>query len=195
MITYQNTKTIYDLVQNAGREHGDHVFLRYEENDVIFDVTYREFAAECSAVSAWVSRQDREFGHKVKVGLLGSSSHHYLTVMLGVMSNGNVSVPLDIQMNVETFADCLNRSDVDILFYDWDHHVLVEGVKDKCPNVKAYFSLQHGRHVPCSDNILQEYAGRTATPEVSPEDLAMILFTSGTTGRGKGVMLSNGNLR
>ncbi len=194
MITYQNTKTIYDLVQNAGREHGDHVFLRYEENDVIFDVTYREFAAECSAVSAWVSRQDREFGHKVKVGLLGSSSHHYLTVMLGVMSNGNVSVPLDIQMNVETFADCLNRSDVDILFYDWDHHVLVEGVKDKCPNVKAYFSLQHGRHVPCSDNILQEYAGRTATPEVSPEDLAMILFTSGTTGRGKGVMLSNGNL-
>ena len=36
MITYQNTKTIYDLVQNAGKEHGDHVFLRYEANDVIF---------------------------------------------------------------------------------------------------------------------------------------------------------------
>ncbi len=194
MITYQNTKTIYDLVQNAGREHGDHVFLRYEENDVIFDVTYQEFAAQCSAVSAWTAEQDRQFGHKVKVGLLGGSSHHYLTVMLGVMSNGNVSVPLDIQMDVETFADCLNRSDVDILFYDWDHHVLVEGVKDKCPNVKAYFSLQHGRHVACSDNILQEYAGRTVTPEVSSEDLAMILFTSGTTGRGKGVMLSNGNL-
>ena len=148
MITYQNTKTIYDLVRNAGQEHGDHVFLRYEENDVIFDVTYREFAAQCGSVAAWTARQDAEFGHKVKVGLLGGSSHHYLAVMLGVMSNGNVSVPLDIQMNVETFADCLNRSDVDILFYDWDHHVLVEGVKDKCPNVKAYLSLQHGRHVP-----------------------------------------------
>mgnify|MGYP003913690073 CR=1 FL=1 len=194
MITYQNTKTIYDLVRNAGQEHGDHVFLRYEENDVIFDVTYREFAAQCGSVAAWTARQDAEFGHKVKVGLLGGSSHHYLAVMLGVMSNGNVSVPLDIQMNVETFADCLNRSDVDILFYDWDHHVLVEGVKDKCPNVKAYLSLQHGRHVPCSDNILKEYAGQAVKPEVSEEDLAMILFTSGTTGRGKGVMLSNGNL-
>ena len=116
MITYQNTKTIYDLVHNAAKEHEDHVFLRYEENDVIFDVTYQEFADQCDAIAAWVTEQDRETGHKVKVGLLGSSSHHYLTVMLGVMGNGNVSVPLDIQMNVEMFADCLNRSDVDILF-------------------------------------------------------------------------------
>lgn len=194
MITIQNTKTVYDLVQNAGRDHGNHVFLRYEENDVIFDVTYEEFAAQCRAIGAWAAEQDKKIGHKVKVGLLGSSSHHYLAVLLGVMGNGNTSVPLDIQMNVETFADCLNRSDVDILFYDWDHHVLVEGVKEKCPRVKEYISLQHGRHVPCSDNILKEYEGQSAEPQVSPEDLAMILFTSGTTGRGKGVMLSNGNL-
>ncbi len=194
MITAQNTKTIYDLVQNAGRNHGNHVFLRYEENDVIFDVTYEEFAAQCSAVGAWAAGRDERYGHKVKVGLLGSSSHHYLAVLLGVMGNGSTGIPLDIQMNVETFADCLNRSDVDILFYDWDHHLLVEGVKEKCPNVKEYISLQHGRHVPCSDNLLKEYAGQAVTPQVSPEDLAMILFTSGTTGRGKGVMLSNRNL-
>ncbi len=194
MITAQNTKTIYDLVHNGAKEHGNHVFLRYEENDVIFDVTYQEFADQCDAVAAWLAEQDERIGHRAKVGLLGSSSHHYLAVMLGVMGGGNVSVPLDIQMNVETFADCLNRSDVDILFYDWDHHVLVEGVKDKCPNVKTYISLQHGRHVPCSDNILKEYAGKKTAPKTSPEDLAMILFTSGTTGRGKGVMLSQGNL-
>lgn len=194
MITYQNTKTIYDLVQNAGRDHGDHVFLRYEDNDVVFDVTYKTFASECSAIAAWTAAQDQKFGHKVKVGLMGSSSHHYLAVLLGVMSNGNVAVPLDIQMNVETFSDCLNRSDVDILFYDWDHHALTDGVKDKCPNVKAYYSLQHGYHVPCSDQILKEYAGQSVTPQVSEKDCAMILFTSGTTGRGKGVMLSNQNL-
>ncbi len=194
MITYQNTKTIYDLVQNAGREYKDHVFLRYEENDVVFDVTYQEFAAECSAIGAWLDVQDKEIGHKAKVGLMGSSSHHYLAVLLGTMGNGNVSIPLDIQMNLETFADCLNRSDVDILFYDWDHHLLVEGVKGQCPNVKAFISLQHGKHVPCSDNILREYAGRAVAPQVSPKELAMILFTSGTTGRGKGVMLSQENL-
>ena len=194
MITYENTKTIYDLVEHAGRDYDNRVFLRYEENDMVFDISYRQFMGECHAIAAWTKEQDASIGHRIQVGLLGSSSHHYLAVMLGVMSNGNAVVPLDIQMNVETLADCLNRSDVDILFYDWEHQPLVEGVKNLCPGIKSYISLQHGKHVPCSDNILKEFAGRTATPNVSENNCAMILFTSGTTGKGKGVMLSNRNL-
>lgn len=194
MITYENTKTVYDLVENAGKEHGDRIFLRYEDNDVVYDVTYRTFADECNAMAAWTKEQDAVIGHKAQVGILGSSSHHYLAVMLGVMANGNTIVPLDIQLDVDGLSDCLNRSDVDILFYDWEHAPLVEGVRDKCPKVRSYISLQHGKHVPCSDNILKEFAGRTVTPNVSENDCAMILFTSGTTGRGKGVMLSNRNL-
>ena len=58
MITYENTKTLYDLVQNAGKEHGDRVFIRYEENDVIHDVTYRQFVDECNAIAAWTKEQD-----------------------------------------------------------------------------------------------------------------------------------------
>ena len=63
---------------------------------------------------------------------MGSSSHHYLVFLLGVMASGNVVVPLDVQLNEETFADNVNRSDLDILFYDWDHYGLVEAVKEKC---------------------------------------------------------------
>ena len=103
MITYENTKTLYDLVQNAGKEHGDRVFIRYEENDVIHDVTYRQFVDECNAIAAWTKEQDAIIGHKVQVGLMGGSSHHYLAVMLGVMSNGNTVVPLDIQLNIDNF--------------------------------------------------------------------------------------------
>ena len=126
MITYQDVKTVYDLVQNAGREHGDRVFLKYEENEKVFCVTYRQFAEDCDVIATWAREKREKVGHKLKVGLLGISSYHYLAVLLGVMSGGDTGIPLDVQMNAEKLADCLNRSDVDVLFYDWEFHPITK---------------------------------------------------------------------
>lgn len=77
MMLYENTRTVYDLVHNAAAEHGDRVFLQYEENEIIFRVTYKEFADECDAIAAWAREKRAQVGHKLKVGILGVSSHHY----------------------------------------------------------------------------------------------------------------------
>lgn len=191
---YEEIKTIYDLVKCAGEEHKNRVFLRYEENDEIIEVTYGAFTEKCEAVAAWLSDENKVVGHKIKVGLFGSSSEAYLIALLGVMSSGNTVVPLDIQVNRETLSDCLNRCDVEILIYDWEHTALIEGIKGHCPNIKKYISLQHGKHVPCLDQVLNIYAGSHIKREACEEACAMILFTSGTTGASKGVMLSNRNL-
>ena len=191
---YKEIKTIYDLVKCAGEEHKNRVFLRYEVNDEIIDVTYGQFVNNCKALAAWLKDENRLMGHKVNVALLGSSSEAYLTALLGGMSSGNIVIPLDTQVNVDTLSDALNRADAEILFYDWEHAALVEGIKEVCPKIKKYISLQHGKHVPCLEQVLNLYAGSQIAKEVDEEDCAMILFTSGTTGKSKGVMLSHKNL-
>jgi len=194
MISKNQTKTIYDLLHNAGREYDSRIFLRYETQDVLHEVSYRTFMEECDAFSSWLEAQDQTVGRKMRVAILGGSSHAYLTVLLGVMSHGNVVIPLDVQLDYQGLADCLNRSDVDILFYDWEHHSVVEGARPLCPTVTSYISLQHGKHVPCLDGILTAYKGQAVPADVREKDCAMVLFTSGTTGKSKGVMLSNANL-
>jgi len=48
MITLENTKTVYDLIKNAGKEYRNKSFLRYEENDIIYEKSYAEFAKDCT---------------------------------------------------------------------------------------------------------------------------------------------------
>ena len=64
-------------------------FCVTRENDIVYDVTYHQFVENATLLSAWTKEQDAVIGHRAQVGLLGSSSHHYLAVMLGVMANGN----------------------------------------------------------------------------------------------------------
>ena len=126
MISLENTKTVYDLVKNTGKEYGSKVYMRYEENDVIYEKTYKEFTTDCIAVAAWTEEKNKNEGHKVHTALLGRCSYDYLAVLLGTVSAGSVAVPLDVQLSKEGLCDCIERSDIDIVFYDWEFNSQIE---------------------------------------------------------------------
>ena len=194
MISLSNTKTVYDLVQNAGKEYGSKIFMRYEKNYIIYEKTYADIAADSIAIAAWAEEQSHKNGHKIHAALLGKCSYEYLAALLGVTSSGAVSIPLDTQLNKETFVDNLNRSDTDILFFDWEFRSQAGFIKEKCPGIKEFICLQKVKQEASVPLILKQYSQVSYVSDVKPGDCGIIIFTSGTTGRGKGVMLSNQNL-
>ena len=59
MITFNNTKTIYDLVKRVGTEFENQVFVRYEKDDTIYEKGYGTYTLDTMAVAAYTERQNR----------------------------------------------------------------------------------------------------------------------------------------
>lgn len=187
-----DVKTLKDLVYYADERFGEETFVIEYKKKQYIEHSYRQFRKDCDRLGAWIEDQ---FPQRVHAAVIGLTSYEYLNAWFGIQCSGNVSVPLDNANNAEKIADEINRSDSEIVFLDKNHEKDLEAFKELCPKVKYYIHI----HKPTEGmlylgDILEEYKDKTPARSSKEEDLTAILFTSGTTGKSKGVMLSNGNL-
>ena len=141
MITFNNTKTIYDLVKNVGKEYENKVFIRFEKDDAIYEKGYGTFSVDTMAIAAYVDGQNEKHGHPIHAAILGNCSYEYLTVLLGVPCGGGVSIPLDIKLSAEKMARNIKKADTDILFYDREFSSQADLLKELCPFIKRFICL------------------------------------------------------
>lgn len=181
-----NVKTLQELVDASADEHGNRVFVREKNGRDISEKTFVQFRDDVKKAMSYVNTFRN--GEPVHCAVAGASSYAWIVSYFGTVCGGNASVPLDAQLGEDDIADLLNRSDSVVFFYDKRFSKMIDGLKEKCPEVKAFVSLEND--LP---DILDKYQPEDFQP-VEPSALAAISYTSGTTGRSKGVMLLNSNL-
>ncbi|MBQ3463839.1 MAG: AMP-binding protein, partial [Clostridia bacterium] len=119
--------------------------------------------------------------------------YEYIATMFGVLGGNGLVIPLDIQLSNENMVKNLAKADTDVLFYDWEFRSQVTYIMEHCKTIKKFICLQEVKGSDTVAAILSEPEKDTPLPEINPGECALIIFTSGTTGNAKGVMLSHAN--
>ncbi|MET7398742.1 FadD3 family acyl-CoA ligase [Dactylosporangium sp. NPDC005572] len=180
-------RTIPDLVQAGAAHHGD----REAIVDGPVRLTYARLADEVARFAGALAA--RGVGKGDRVALWAPNSWRWIVAALGIVSAGGVMVPLNTRLKGAEAAYILRRSGARLLFVQdgflGNSYVasLQQAWKEEEPD--------HG--IEAVVDLVAEWDafGRDATPvsvAVDPDDLADLFFTSGTTGRPKGAMLTHG---
>lgn len=156
-------------------------------------ITYKQAKEYIFNIASYLRDKGIEKGDKV--ALNGKNSPEWALAYFGILTAGATVVPIDNQMKVERFMRLSEYADSKFVIADFD---VLEKMKSRA-NDWYNNLLGVGMLKGNSDNYKKVTAMTSDSPitnriKVSDEDIAAILFTSGTTGNEKGAMLTHRNL-
>lgn len=148
-----------------------------------------------------------------KIAILGMGCYEWITTYLAVISGVGIVVPIDRELEPEAIQNLLNRAECDTIFYSSSDATKInrlDGIRYKIemnfygdrtnfdepllfPSVQEN-SISWKQFVADGERLVKTGCRDFIDAEIDPHTLAVILFTSGTTGTPKGVMLSHHNI-
>jgi long-chain acyl-CoA synthetase len=177
--------TLPELFRITAKRYPDRACLTVYEPDRV-SLTYAETLAVVEKVSGYLASIG--VGRGDKIAVTGKNSPEWAVAYLGVLFSGATVSPIDYQLHADETDNLLHASDSKVIFVDEEKF---DQIDEKSYGMKAKVSLSRNR----SPFIYSLPAVPARPVEASTgDDLAAILFTSGTTGTPKGVMLTHKNL-
>ena len=186
--------TIYDILAKAAETFGPEDAIRYKvSKNEVMSKSYRQLFQDSQSFSNALAFLGAQGGH---VAIIGPTSCSWLTAFFGTVNSGSVAVPLDVSLPAEEVCELIDRADVTALVADESRSDVIGLCKSLCPRLKHVISMQQEENDSRAlsfQSLLEKHAGSFSF-RPDPDQLCTILFTSGTTGKSKGVMLTHRNL-
>jgi fatty-acyl-CoA synthase len=182
------------VARNA-RYHGDTVVLDYPGGDL----TFRELDDRAARLTTVLGDGGTRDGDRV--AYLGLNSPAFFVTMLAAFRLGALFVPVNFRLADPELAQVLESSGATVVVCEEGHRAAVDRVRDKTALQRLLLvdddpSAPAGPAADGWEPWAARVAGAVPTPSIAPrhaDDPAILMFTSGTTGTPKGVVLTHGN--
>ena len=184
---------VHELIDRAATRFGDAPFLLRSTDEGWRGLSFAEAARAAHAFARLLEANGVAPG--AKVGLQAENRPEWGLAYLAILEIGAIAVPLDMQLTREETGEILATAEATHCVVSRRSRVWVEEVRrTRLPQLRLA-SLDDERALPCWDEAQERYARAEPLPaRAKPDDVAALLFTSGTTGQAKGVMLTHSNL-
>ncbi len=180
--------TPMDFARRTRRLHGSREALV----DGDLRLTYEQFFDRCDRWSSALQGLGVRQGDRVAT--IAPNTHAQLAAFYAVPQIGAVLVPINYRLTADDFVYIVNHSGARVVCADQDYLDAVDQVRHQMPDVEHFVALRGARDGWLGYDAAIAAAGPGfARPEISERDLLTINYTSGTTARPKGVMITHRN--
>ncbi|MCR5557460.1 MAG: AMP-binding protein [Butyrivibrio sp.] len=188
--------SIRELLEYCQGNYRDYPALKWPEHGDVKEKSFGELVTDAALVRRGLSGDGYKGQH---IAIIGHSSDEWLEAFFGITSGENAAVLLDPLLPDNELTDLIVRSDSKAVFIDPTKLSLAERISTECPSVEKIYLLSSGDTEENSSygtlgSLKKLGKENSDVPGNTGNALAMIIFTSGTTGKSKGVMLTQKNL-
>ena len=195
--TVPEIRSIQDLVLRSARIYGHKQALEDLKETPIRRLTHEEIVSQVLRFGA--ALRDLDLPERSHVAIIGENRVQWSLSYLTLMCFNYVVVPIDRNLGVNDILNILHESDAVAVIYSEAFEPMLSERRMSMKKLKVYINMDRPAE---SDGtlsmmeLIEQSPGRKVDdlPRIVPEELAEIIFTSGSLGRAKAVMLSQGNL-
>ncbi len=193
-LSTEASSSIIGLLEEAKRKYNLKIAMQIKSKERLKKFSYKELGQKVIKVSSNLIELGIQFSDKIAI--LAENRPEWAIVYFGILASGSVAVPLDTRLKEKELEYILNNSKARAIFVSGRFLDTLDKIYGLCPELKFLFCMDYVPERPdlIMLDMLKYRKNIRKSRDSKLSDIAMVVYTSGSTGLPKGVELTYSNL-